>query len=205
MSDLWELYPQKYRRCPSCGGQGRRECTTCWGKGGSYKVHYEYDYDGHPIRREKWEPCYSCSGRRTTLCYRCSGTGSINRSGIAFDQDSTESISESSSPQKRRSLDDLIRAIYRQRDVVIKEIRSCWELDASLRQSWKEALLTIDLLDYSNARQELEALKNKIDQYSDAIPATEPLCPKVVGVGLAIMRLDHRCSDYHYERQDGDT
>jgi hypothetical protein len=85
---------------------------------------------------------------------------------------------------------------------VIKEIRSCWELDASLRQSWKEALLTTDLLDYSNARQELEALKNKIDQYSDAIPVTEPLCPKVVGVGLAITRLDARCSDYHYERKE---
>jgi TPR repeat protein len=65
-------------RCHTCGGSGRQVCMTCGGRGGRYRVTIDgYDYDGHPVDRERWESCYACGRQGTRLCSRCGGTGEI--------------------------------------------------------------------------------------------------------------------------------
>jgi hypothetical protein len=65
------------KRCYTCASSGRQSCTICGGRGGRYKVTHDYDYDGHPITRERWKSCYSCGGQGTRLCWRCGATGTV--------------------------------------------------------------------------------------------------------------------------------
>jgi len=65
-------------RCGSCGGDGRKTCTACSGRGGKYVRDYVPNYSGStsgPKWYEKWENCIKCSGSGEQSCTSCGGDG----------------------------------------------------------------------------------------------------------------------------------
>jgi hypothetical protein len=72
MSDpLWRTYPDRYKRCPYCDGEGRRKCLPCDGKGHTYGVRRSL-YAGRVARTgmgyKTCTACHGSGGRRCGIC-----------------------------------------------------------------------------------------------------------------------------------------
>jgi DnaJ-class molecular chaperone len=81
MYGMHEIYPEKYRACTICGGNGRIRCPNCKGE---QTIYYEEDWVWYYMRPGEWYSldCPTClgSGTRGTIeCPKCKGSGDEER------------------------------------------------------------------------------------------------------------------------------
>jgi DnaJ-class molecular chaperone len=83
---MHEIYPQKYRACTICGGNGRIRCPDCKGEQtiSYYEEYWDY-YWMRPGGEWVWGDCPTCLKSETIViggtikCPKCKGSGDEER------------------------------------------------------------------------------------------------------------------------------
>jgi DnaJ-class molecular chaperone len=72
MSDpLWRTYPDQYKRCPDCDGEGHKRCEPCHGSGHTYGPRRSL-FAGKVMRTgSRYNTCTLCHGTGKLRCGRC--------------------------------------------------------------------------------------------------------------------------------------
>lgn len=173
MTDLSIQFPDDFKMCERCVGQGTTQCSSCAGQGRRYDTRYDRDYEGRLIARTDWVSCISCDGTGYVKCASCGGNRSIRkpqtRSSRHQWEAETEEPFDSYEPIKEEETESqLYEEMFQSREEILDDISKCKRdgLSSHFATNWSERLADIDPTS-PEAEAELKTLEAGVKSYRE--------------------------------------